>query len=81
MSAITDTDRYLWLRDRMAIHYQQPLSGGAVRPTLMIRLGHEFLDSNKDPSEGWLDVKYFNQVKTSLDAAIDTAIMKGRGLN
>ena len=69
-----DAARYRWLRDRMKVHYESPISGGEKRATLTMRVGHGFLDSQIHPLTGWTDPKYFDECREKVDAAIDAAM-------
>lgn len=71
-----DAARYRWLRDRMQIRWESPISGGDKRKVLTMRVGHEFLDSKKRPESGWTSMSYFHECREKVDAAIDAA-MKG----
>lgn len=71
-----DADRYRWLRDRMKVHCEAPMSGGEKRATLTMRIGHGFLDSKMDPTSGWTDLRWFDECREKVDSAIDAA-MKG----
>jgi len=71
-----DAARYRWLRDRMQIRWESPISGGDKRKVLTMRVGHEFLDSKKRPESGWTGMSYFHECREKVDAAIDAA-MKG----
>jgi hypothetical protein len=69
-----DAARYRWLRDRMEVHYEVPISGRGNRATLAMRLGHEFLDCKMPPAGGWVAQRYFDECRDKLDAAIDEAL-------
>lgn len=72
-----DAERYNWLRDRMEVRYEASISSEEKRATISMRVGHSFLDSNKCPTEGWTDQKYFDECRNNVDAAIDYAMTKG----
>lgn len=69
-----DSTRYRWLRDRMQVRHEAPVSGGEPRAVLMMRVGHGFLDSKMHPETGWTDPRYFDECREKVDAAIDAAI-------
>lgn len=70
-----DAARYRWLRDRMEVHYEAPVSGGEKRAVLTMRVGHGFLDSKMHPTTGWTDQKYFDECRDKVDAVIDSAML------
>lgn len=71
---VENVERYLWLRDRMQVRYESPMSGGDKRATLAMRVGHGFLDSKKPPESGWLYPQYFDECRENVDSAIDAAM-------
>jgi hypothetical protein len=74
-----DAARYRWLRDRMKVHYEAPISGGENRAALMMRVGHVFLDSKIHPTTGWTNPRYFDECREKVDAAIDDAMKMSNG--
>ena len=69
-----DAARYRWLRDRMQVRYMEALGTGEKRQGLVMRVGHGFLDSKINPEHGWTDLRYFDECRHGVDAAIDAAI-------
>lgn len=70
-----DAKRYAWLRDRMKVYYETPLSGGNKRATLAMRIGYGFLDSTMRPESGWTDQKCFDKCRSKVDNEIDKAML------
>jgi hypothetical protein len=50
------------------------MSGWKPRAELMMRSGHEFLDSKMHPAAGWTNPRYFDECREKVDAAIDEAM-------
>lgn len=71
-----DAARYRWLRDRMMVQWESPMSGGEKRATLAMREGHCFVDSKIDPVWGWTHPKYYDECREEVDSLIDTALNK-----
>jgi hypothetical protein len=69
-----DAARYRWLRDRMEVRYEVPISGRGNRAALAMRVGHEFLDCRMNPASGWVNPRYFDECRENVDAAIDDAM-------
>jgi hypothetical protein len=67
-------ERYRWLRDRLQIRYETPMSGGLKRAVLTTRIGFGFLDSKMNPDAGWISVKSFDECRENVDLGIDAAI-------
>ena len=74
MSIEDEAARYRWLRDRMQVRYETPVSGREKRAVLSFRPGHGFLDSTKNPETGWTNPKHFDECREKVDAAIDEAL-------
>jgi hypothetical protein len=73
---VLDAQRYRWIRDRFQIRYERGLSGGKYRAILTARIPFGFLDSQKNPADGWTDLKYFNECRNEVDTEIDKAMGK-----
>lgn len=70
--------RYLWLRRRMQIRMEQPISRGPARPAFSLRIGHAYTDTTEQPGRGYLDPARYETELAEVDAAIDTAIARER---
>ena len=75
---IEDAARYRWLRDRLRVNYSEAFGTGEKRPSLLMRVGHGFLDSQLSPEAGWIAPQYFDECRKKVDAAIDAAISRGK---
>lgn len=69
-----DAELYYWLRDRMQVRYEKPISDGKERQTLSMRHGFSFTDSTISPASGWLDLKSFDKCRAKVDETIRAAI-------
>lgn len=64
--------RYLWLRDRLKVSLQKSMSGsGALKPTLIVRIGCSFFSNPSSKGRGYLDPRVYEQECLDLDNNID----------